>query len=100
VRVTGQRGGSAPPSFAPKGYRRHEESHTPPPGQRRIEVFDANTGRRLLSPVEIERKAAREEKARKTAEETAAREARSREAAEQELQRLQAEVERLKKSGH
>jgi Uma2 family endonuclease len=55
------------------------------PEGKRIEIFDARTGERLLS--------AREEvEARKAAE-------RARKAAEKELQRLRAEIERLKTSG-
>jgi colicin import membrane protein len=83
------------------------------PAGNRIEVFDARTGERLLSAREEEegrkaaeeaRKAAEEatkaaEEARKAAEEQAAREVQARKAAEEELQRLRAEIERLKTSG-
>ncbi|HEX7184121.1 MAG TPA: Uma2 family endonuclease [Thermoanaerobaculia bacterium] len=56
-----------------------------------IEMFDAKTGERLLTPLEIEERAAREAEARKVAEEAL-------KAAEEELTRLRAELERLKKS--
>lgn len=69
----------------------------------RIDVFDARTGERLLTPEEIqegrqaaEEKAAQEAAARRTAEEKAARETAARELAEAELERLRAEIERLK----
>jgi len=58
----------------------------------RIEVFDAKTGKRLQTPLELEQ-------ARKAAEQRAAKETEAREAAEAELKRLRAEVERLKKQG-
>lgn len=83
----------------------------------RIDIFDARTGERLLTPEEIEEcrqraeekaarasaaqkaaeeKAAREAAARRAAEARAAREAVAREVAEEELKRLRAEIERLK----
>lgn len=83
----------------------------------RIDVFDARTGERVLTPEEIqegrqraeekaareaaarqaaEERAAREAAARETAEEKAAREAAARELAEAELERLRVEIERLK----
>jgi colicin import membrane protein len=62
----------------------------------RIEVFDARTGEPLLRPAEA---LEAERAARKAAEEEAAREAEARKAAEEELQRLRAEIERLKGQG-
>jgi hypothetical protein len=59
-----------------------------------IEMFDARTGERLLTPLEIEAKAAREtearkaeQAARKAAEERASREAKARRAAEERAAR-------------
>ncbi|HVS00053.1 MAG TPA: Uma2 family endonuclease [Thermoanaerobaculia bacterium] len=69
----------------------------------RIEVFDARTGKKLLSPRELDqawktaeaaRKAA--EQGRQRAEKKAAQEEAAREAAEAELERLRAEIERLR----
>ena len=83
----------------------------------RLEVFDARTGERLLYPIELEKRAAREETARRSAElravreaaarqaeetarqaaeERATREETARKAAEEELERLRAQIERLK----
>lgn len=90
----------------------------------RLEVFDARTGERLLYPVELETRAAREEAARRSAEKRAVREAEARRSAElravreaaarqaeetarqaaeerakvaeEELERLRAQLERLK----
>jgi Uma2 family endonuclease len=69
----------------------------------RIEVFDARTGERVLTPEEVqegrqraEEKAARASAAQKAAEEEAAREASARRLAEAVLERLRAEIERLK----
>ena len=56
-----------------------------PPEGDRVDIFDVRTGERLRSPIEIEQEGAREVAARK--------------AAEEEIQRLRAEIERLKKSG-
>lgn len=55
-----------------------------------IDIFEAATGRRLLTPVE-------EEESRRAAEEEAQREAEARRAAEAELARLREEIERLKR---
>ena len=76
----------------------------------RLEIFDARTGERLLYPVELEKRAAREEADRRSAEKRADREAAARQeaeqratweetarkAAEEELERLRAQLERLK----
>ena len=48
----------------------------------RLEIFDARTGERLLYPVELEKRAAREETARRSAEKRAVREAEARRSAE------------------
>lgn len=58
----------------------------------RVEVIDARTGKRLLGLLELDQ-------AHQAAEEKAAREEAARKAAEAELERLRAEIERLKKSG-
>jgi Uma2 family endonuclease len=55
-----------------------------------VEVFDAATGERILTPSE-------DRKARQAAEQRAMREAEARRVAEEELARLRAEVERLKR---
>ncbi len=82
---------------------------TPKEGDR-VEVFDARTGKKLLSQRELgqawkaeeqARKAAEQawkaaEQAWKAAEEEAVREKQARKAAESELERLRAEVERLR----
>jgi Uma2 family endonuclease len=57
-----------------------------------IEVFDARTGERLLTPEEIQ-------EGRQAAEEKVARETAARKLAEAELERLRAEIERLKSGG-
>ena len=56
----------------------------------RIEVYDARTGERLQTPDEAVAKADRAEAARR-------REAAARKAAEEELDRLRAEIERLRR---
>ena len=56
----------------------------------RVEVFDARTGKRLPTPLELE-------EARRAAEEKTAKEADARKAAEAELKRLRSEIARLKK---
>ena len=58
----------------------------------RVYVFEAATGRRLLTPLE-------EVGARQATEERAEQEASARKAAEEEVARLRAEIERLRKSG-
>jgi len=69
-----------------------------------IDLYDVRTGARLLSSLEeeegrkrAEESASREEAAYHTAEEKASREEAARKAAEAELERLRAEVEKLKK---
>jgi hypothetical protein len=62
------------------------------PGGHCVLVFDAASGRRLLTPDE-------EVEARQAAEIQAAREAEARQAAEAEIVRLRAEIERLKGGG-
>jgi len=62
------------------------------PEGKRLQVFNAKTGKRLPTPLELEA-------ARKAAEEKALTEAGARKAAEAELKRLRAEIERLKKPG-
>ncbi len=69
----------------------------------RIDVFEAQTGERVLTPEEIqegcqaaEKKAARASVAQKAAEKEAARQSAARRLAEAELEQLRAEVERLK----
>lgn len=77
---------------------------TSPTGDR-IEIFDARDGERLLASLELQaaydaakERAAWEEQRRQAAEERAAREAVARKAAEAEMERLRAEIDRLKKS--
>lgn len=63
----------------------------------RIEVFEARTGKRLPTPMELDEAQKAERAARQAAEAKAARETDARKAAESELQRLRTEIERLKK---
>jgi Uma2 family endonuclease len=65
------------------------------PGDR-IDLYDVRTGERLLSPLEEEEGWKAEKVARQAAEERASREAAARQAAEEELERLRAQIERLK----
>jgi hypothetical protein len=61
-----------------------------------IDIFEAATGRRLLTPVEEEEARRAAEAAQGAAEERGQREAEARKVAEAELVRLRAELERLK----